>query len=336
MSSLRPVDPLVPFVVEAGVLILDGGLATELEKAGFDLTNHLWSARLLKDAPEAILAVHRAYLEAGADCITAASYQASLPGFERVGLDERAAQALLRRSVELALQARDAFWSDPKNRVGRLRPLVAASVGPYGAFLANGAEYTGDYDLDEGGLVRFHRGRLRILEEAGADLLACETLPSAAEARALVSLLEERENTGAWLSFSCRDGERISDGTPFVEVVREIRGSRAVLAVGVNCTAPQHVEGLLRAAAGVTTKPLVAYPNSGEQYDARTKTWLGPSSGGDWAERGKAWHRAGARLIGGCCRTGPQHVNGLREALLGSGTRQGLELRPDGVGSGEP
>lgn len=316
MLSPHPADPLTPFLKDSGVLILDGGLATELEKAGFDLDHPLWSARVLKDAPEAIAAVHRAYLEAGADCLTTASYQASLPGFVREGLSPEAAEGLLRRSVELAASARETFWADPENRRDRKRPLVAASIGPYGAFLANGAEYTGDYDLDEAGLREFHRARLQILRETGADLLACETLPSVGEARALVSLLEEGRSVGAWLSFSGRDGERISDGTPFVDVVREFSPSPAVVAIGVNCTPPQHVEHLLQGAASATTKPLLAYPNSGERYEARAKAWLGTSSACDWGERGMAWRRAGARLVGGCCRTGPGHVRALRETLV--------------------
>lgn len=252
-------DPLAPFLVGGGTLVLDGGLATELEKAGFDLDHPLWSARVLLEAPEAIAAVHRAYLEASADCVTTASYQASPAGFRRVGLSEGEAADLLRRSVALARETRDAFWADSPNRVGRrLPPLVAASLGPYGACLANGAEYTGAYDLDVAGLVAFHRERFQLLAEAAPDLFACETIPSAAEARALLSLLRERETARAWLSFSCRDGERISDGTPFAEVVRLVDDHPQVVAVGVNCTAPEHVESLLRIAGSETAKPLVA------------------------------------------------------------------------------
>jgi homocysteine S-methyltransferase len=308
-------DLLSPFLAHGGVLVLDGGLATELEKAGFDLDHPLWSASVLKDAPEAIVAVHRAYLEAGADCLTTASYQASVPGFRRAGLSEEQARDMLRRSVLLADEARDAFWSDPANRAGRHRPLVAASVGPYGAYLANGAEYTGAYDLDERGLFAFHRERFMILADTEADLLACETIPSAVEARALLALLAERPSVRAWLSFSCRDGERLSDGTRLADIVREAGAHPQVLAVGVNCTAPEHVEALLRAAASVTVKPLVAYPNSGERYDPASRSWCGDGDEADWGERGKVWRQAGARLIGGCCRTGPAHVRALRNAL---------------------
>ena len=315
MSAAR--DPLSPFLAYGGALVVDGGLATELERAGFDLDHPLWSARVLNEAPQAIAAVHRAYLEAGADCITTASYQASVPGFRRAGLSDAEAVEMLRRSVRLAREAREAFWADPGNRAGRSLPLVAASVGPYGAYLANGAEYTGEYDLDEKGLLAFHRERFSLLAETEADLLACETIPSAVEARALLSLLAARPSARAWLSFSCRDGERLCDGTRFAEVVRQVGAHPQVIAVGVNCTAPEHVEALLRAAAPLTEKPLLAYPNSGERYDPGTRSWLGSSDEADWGERGKVWRRAGARLLGGCCRTGPSHVRALRAALAG-------------------
>jgi len=308
-------DPLAPFLSPDGVLVLDGGLASELEKAGFDLDHPLWSARLVHEAPEAIANVHRAYLEAGADCITAASYQATLKGFEREGRTRSEAEALLLRSVTLALEVRDSFWSEARHRAGRRRPLVAASVGPYGAFLANGAEYTGDYDLDEQGLREFHRERLSLLAGSGADLLACETIPSGSEARALSSLLAEPSGPDAWVSFSCRDGERLRDGTPLVECVAELAPIPHVRAIGVNCTAPEHVLSLLRAARRATRKPLVAYPNSGEEYDAPRRAWRGAASRESWGELGRRWRAAGARLIGGCCRTGPDEVRRLRAAF---------------------
>jgi homocysteine S-methyltransferase len=256
-------------------------------------------------------------LEAGADCITTASYQATLDGFRRAGATTAEAEALLRRSVELALGARDAFWSGLGGpaRAGRLRPLVAASIGPYGAFLADGSEYTGAYDRDLDGLVAFHRERMRLLLDAGADLLACETIPSALEARALARLLAEAPDARSWVSFSCRDGSRLCDGTPFADSVRAVAALPQVLAVGVNCTAPSHVEELLRAASAVTSKPLLAYPNSGETYDGAAKAWRGLSDPLDWSERARAWRAAGARLVGGCCRTGPDHVRALRGAL---------------------
>lgn len=308
---------LDPFLRDGGTLVLDGGLATELERAGFDLDHPLWSARLLSERAEAIAAVHRAYLAAGADCITTASYQATIPGFRRQGATDAEARRLLVRSVELALEARDAFWSGASGELGsgRTRPLVAASIGPYGAFLADGSEYTGAYDLGLDGLVDFHRERMRLLLEAGPDLLACETIPSAVEARALAVLLAELPDARAWVSFSCRDGSRLCDGTPFVDAVRAVSALPQVVAVGLNCTAPRFVLDLLRAAAEATGKPLVAYPNSGETYDAAARGWRGMSDPLDWGQRARVWRAAGARLVGGCCRTGPQHIRAVRAAL---------------------
>jgi len=305
---------LAPFLRDHGTLLLDGGLATELERAGFDLDHPLWSAWLLSERPEAIAAVHRAYLAAGADCITTASYQATIPGFRRSGATDAEARGLLIRSVELALRVRDEFRSGA-SETRRAHPLVAASIGPYGAFLADGSEYTGAYAIGHDGLVDFHRGRMRLLLEAGPDLLACETIPSVVEARALAVLLAELPDARAWVSFSCRDGARLCDGTPFVDAVRAVAVLPQVVAVGVNCTAPVFVEALLRAAAAVTDKPLVAYPNSGETYDAAARVWRGMSDPLDWGERARAWRAAGARLVGGCCRTGPDHVRAARAAL---------------------
>jgi homocysteine S-methyltransferase len=156
---------------------------------------------------------------------------------------------------------------------------------------------------------------MRLLLDSGPDLLACETIPSAIEARALGRLLAERAEARAWVSFSCRDGSRLCDGTPFADAVRSVAALPQVVAVGVNCTAPSHVEDLLRAAAAVTAKPLVAYPNSGETYDGAAKVWRGLSDPLDWGERARAWRAAGARLVGGCCRTGPDHVRAVRVAL---------------------
>jgi homocysteine S-methyltransferase len=276
---------------------------------------------VLRDAPEAIASVHRSYLEAGADVITTASYQATFAGFAREGLSHAEAGALIQRSVDLALAARDAHERSARVSAGPRR-LVAASIGPYGAFLADGAEYTGAYDRDEAGLVEFHRERLHLLARSGADLLACETLPSLTEGRALARLLEEAPGIPAWLSFSCRDEAHISDGTPFAECIRALEAHPRIVALGVNCSNPRHVEPLLRSAAALTAKPLVAYPNSGELYDASKRSWRGAASSEDWGASGLRWRAAGARLIGGCCRTGPGHIRALRAALDGE---------PDGI-----
>jgi len=309
-------DPIRPFLEQQGVLVVDGGLATELEVRGYDLSDELWSARLLQDDPEAIQELHLDYLRAGADVIISASYQATVPGFMGRGLTETEAQGLIRRSVALTRKAVGAFWSEEEKRRGRLRPLVAASVGPYGAYLADGSEYTGDYGLDEEALLAFHRERWHILVGGGPDLMACETIPSAVEARALARLLPETPEMPAWFSFSCRDGRHLNDGTPFVESVRRLDGLPQVVAVGVNCTAPRYIAELAAAAQAVTEKPVIVYPNSGERYEVRTKVWRGESMPDDFAQQSHRWKTAGARLIGGCCRTGPQHIKEIRRMVV--------------------
>ncbi|NUW31362.1 homocysteine S-methyltransferase [Nonomuraea sp. SMC257] len=284
-------------------LVLDGGLATHLETLGADLSDELWSARLLMEDPDLIRRVHADYFAAGANVATTASYQASIPGFLRRGASVAQAERLIRLSVELAAQARDEAGGG----------LVAASVGPYGACLANGAEYTGDYDLGEEGLLAWHRPRWEILASAGADLLACETIPSYAEARALARLLKETPGLKAWVSFSCRDGEHISDGTPIREAAALFTGDPQVVAVGANCTAPRHVPGVIASLSGGL--PVVVYPNSGETWDAANRRWLGLTDPVEYGQAAKEWERAGASLIGGCCRTTPDHIRQIRTHL---------------------
>jgi len=311
-------SPLAPLLEAQGVIVLDGGLATELEARGEVLDDELWSAKVLQEHPEVVRQVHLDYLRAGADCVVSASYQATFEGFARQGLTGRQTESLLRRSVSLALEAREAFWVENRDP-GRLRPLVAASVGPYGAFLADGSEYTGDYGLDRDRLREFHRRRLEVLADSGADLLACETIPSIAEAHALCDLLGSADGTPAWLTFSCRDGERISDGTPFVEAVEVALACPRVIAVGVNCTAPGLVSGLL-ASLGKIPKPLVVYPNSGERWDAVGKRWTGAELAVDPVALCSDWRALGAEVLGGCCRTGPARIAAMRARLLPSAT----------------
>jgi homocysteine S-methyltransferase len=306
-------NPITPFLQKQGVLILDGGLATELERRGADLSDSLWSARLLLDDPALIRRVHLDYYWAGADCSTSASYQATIPGFIGRGLSADDARALIRRSVRLVIEARDAFWTIEENRGQRLRPIVAASVGPYGAYLADGSEYTGNYDLDEAGLVAFHRERWAILAGTEADILACETIPSFAEARALARLLEVTPGVYAWFSFSCRDGQRINDGTPIAECASYLSAFERVAAIGINCTPPRFIPDLIRVVAAVTDKPIVVYPNSGETYDPSTKSWLGEADPSSFGTFSREWRKLGGGLIGGCCRTTPDHIRQISD-----------------------
>lgn len=319
-TRISPENPLFerrPDGAPASVLILDGGLATALEARGHDLDDPLWSARLLIENPDVVRQVHTDFLAAGADVVATVSYQASLPGFAARGIPGDEGVVLLRRAAELAVEARDAFWRVPVNRAGRRRPLVAASVGPYGAFLADGAEYTGDYAVDEGALHDFHRERWHLFADGPADLLACETIPSLPEVRVLLRLLRETPDRWAWISVSCRDAGHLADGTPVGEVARLCDGVPNLAALGVNCTRPRYVEPLLQELARHTDTPLLAYPNAGEDWDADAREWRGSAESVDWGGAAKRWVSAGAAGVGGCCRVGPETVRSMREALSG-------------------
>ena len=283
------------------VLISDGGLATELEARGNDLSDALWSARLLVDAPQEIVAVHTAYFRAGAMIATTASYQASFDGFTARGIGRDDAARLLRRSVELAGAARD--------EVGGRR-WVAASVGPYGAALADGSEYRGRYGLSVAQLQRWHRPRLEVLAGAGADVIAVETVPDVDEAEALVNLIRDLR-VPAWLSYTIA-GRCTRAGQPLSDAFAVAAGVPEIVAVGVNCCAPDDVLPAIGLAAQ-TGKPVIVYPNSGERWDGRRRSWVGPTRFS--AQRAKRWMCAGARIIGGCCRVGPAAIAEVARAV---------------------
>jgi homocysteine S-methyltransferase len=277
------------------VLITDGGLATELEARGHDLSDDLWSARLLVDAPDEIVAVHCAFFRAGASIATTASYQASFDGFAERGIGRSDAARLLRRSVELARAARD--------EVGGQR-WVAASVGPYGAALANGEEYVGRYGLSVAQLADWHRPRMEILADSGADVLALETVPDVDEAEALVGLVHEL-GVPAWLSYTIA-GTTTRAGQPLADAFAVAADVPEIVAVGVNCCAPDDVEHAVRVAWETTGKPVIVYPNSGERWDGDRRTWVGTSG---WsAGLAPRWVAAGARIVGGCCRVRPSDI----------------------------
>jgi homocysteine S-methyltransferase len=294
-------------------IVLDGGLATELEAQGFDIGTELWSAGLLQSNPEAIVAAHLAYLEAGAEIIISASYQASHMGFASLGLSERQAEDLIISAVELACTARQQFLdAHPETS---FTPVVAASVGPYGAAIHDGSEYTGDYKVDEDMLRKFHEGRLRLLDQSGADVLACETIPNFSEARVLYDLLAHVE-LPAWVSFSCRDDRCISDGTSLQDVSKIFREHPRVLALGINCTAPHLIASLIgEIKQAAPDKAIVVYPNSGETYEVEDNSWHGNVSSVECADEANSWLSAGAIIVGGCCRVGPDHIAAIRNIL---------------------
>jgi homocysteine S-methyltransferase len=301
-------NPITSILNDYPALVIDGALATELERRGCDLKDDLWSARILLEQPEVIKQVHLDYFKAGADCAITASYQATLEGFQKRGLNEKEAISLIQKSVKLASAARDEFWADEFNHVGRAKPFVAASVGPYGAFLADGSEYRGNYGLGEKELMDFHRPRMRALIEAGADMLACETIPCLIEARSLAKLLEEFPNSIAWFSFSARDERHISEGQIFADCVKELEQHSQIAAIGINCTSPKYIPSLIREARQGTEKPVLVYPNSGETYSPEKHNWNGDPVIDSFGEHAREWYEAGARLIGGCCRTTPEDI----------------------------
>jgi homocysteine S-methyltransferase len=287
------------------VLVTDGGLATELEARGHDLSDALWSARLLTDAPAEITSAHVAFFRAGAVIATTASYQASFGGFAAAGLSRADAARLMRRSVELARTARAEVADDGTAR------WVAASVGPYGAALADGSEYRGRYGLSVAELVAWHRPRLEVLAEAGPDLLALETVPDVDEAEALMAAIGQ-VGIPAWLTYSIQ-GEQTRAGQPIAEAFAIARDVQQVVAVGVNCCAPADVPRAVAVASEVTGKPVIVYPNSGEQWDARRRVWAGRSEFLAW--RPEQWVAAGARIVGGCCRVRPADIAEIARAV---------------------
>ncbi|MDN7242532.1 homocysteine S-methyltransferase [Planococcus sp. N028] len=301
-------NPINQILTNFPIMVLDGAMATELERYGCNLNDRLWSAKIVMENPELIKKVHLDYFQAGADCAITASYQATIQGYQERGLTEEEAIGLIQKSVQLAAEARDEFWSQLKDKSTRPKPLVAASVGPYGAFLSDGSEYRGDYSIGEDELVAFHKDRIRVLADAGADVLACETLPCLAEAKAIIKVLKDFPEVYAWFSFSAKDGYHISDGEKISSCAEWLDGEEQAAAIGINCSAPQFIESLIKEAKSRSSKPIIVYPNSGEEYDATSKTWNEELQKNTFSSNTQRWHEAGAQIIGGCCRTTPEDI----------------------------
>lgn len=311
-------------ISDLDVLVLDGGIATELEKLGHSLDDALWSARLLDDAPEDVMAVHRQYLQAGADIITTLSYQATVEGFVRTGCSEDSAEELIRSSVRLAKSAITSHLDLEGGSPSRCETIVAASVGSYGAFLAGGEEYTGDYSVSQAELVAFHKKRWDLLAGTEPDLMLCETIPSYPELEAIIEVTESSRNSmpgdshalPVIVSFSCTDGGHIADGTPIEKCARRIETS-LLDGMGVNCVPPSWTDDLIQRMREELTKSVLVYPNSGEQFDAQSKQWVGHSDPVDFEKSAERWVALGASIIGGCCRTTPATVQSIARACAG-------------------
>lgn len=282
------------------IVVIDGGLSTALEEMGHDLSDDLWSARLLRDDPEAIVEAHRRYVEAGAEIVISSSYQASIPGFMASGLSKQQAKMLITSSTELARRGVDG------------KALVAASVGPYGAYLSDGSEYTGEYGLTLSELLNWHAERFELLVSTKPDLLAIETIPCLTEVGALAPLLEASK-VEAWVSFSCAEGGRMNSGEDVADAARAVEGIPNLMAIGVNCTSSENVGAALERIRTVSNLPLVVYPNLGRTWDGEARIWVGPSR--DWFDYLPEWFGLGVRVIGGCCGTRPADIARLRSLV---------------------
>jgi len=294
-------------------LLIDGGLSNELENQGCNLNHSLWSAKLLETNPEAIILAHLNYLKSGAQCIITSSYQASIPGFMAMGYDYAKAEALIVKSVALAEEAIKLFMESGFNSN---KPLIAASVGPYGAYLADGSEYNGNYGITDEKLREFHLQRIRLLDDSSADFFAFETIPSFQEARILAEILMEVKKS-AWLSFSCKDEDHMNDGTDIKQCAEYFAKHPKIFAIGINCTAPKYISGLIKSLKTRSgSQKIIVYPNSGEAYNAESKSWMGLSDPKLFVEMAKEWIRLGTDILGGCCRIGPEHIKSLGEILF--------------------
>lgn len=294
-------------------IIIDGALASELQRRGCDLNDSLWSAKVLIEQPDLIRQVHYDYFKAGADCATTASYQASPLGFAKKGISLDESIKLIKKSVELAQQAKEQYLT----QIGKNKPLfIAGSVGPYGAYLADGSEYTGNYQLSEEEFIEFHQIRIQALIDAKADILACETLPNFAEIKALVKVLKQYPTMTAWFSFTLKDANHLSDGSPLKEVIDYLNNVDQVVSVGINCIALEEVTAALTVLQTLTRKPLIVYPNSGEQYDPTTKQWhKNHQHNCTFKNQLPTWLKLGAKLIGGCCQTTPKDIAEIADYL---------------------
>jgi len=293
-------------------LLIDGGLSNVLEEQGCDLNHPLWSARILESEPESIIQAHYAYLKAGAQCIITSSYQASIRGFTDGGLDLASAEALILKSTILAKTAIERYKASEDSDS---KPLIAASIGPYGAYLGDGSEYHGNYGVSDEVLRTYHVDRISLLANSNIDFFACETIPSFQEAKVIAKIISQF-NKSAWISFACKDEEHLNDGTAIAKCAAFFADQPKFFAIGVNCTAPKHISGLIKLIKQYSgIKRIVVYPNSGEAFNANSKTWLGIVDPKQFISMAKEWITLGADIIGGCCRIGPDHIRSLGNIL---------------------
>ena len=288
-------------------LLIDGGLSNQLEAQGCNLNHTLWSAHLIEQNPDAIIEAHLAYLQAGAKCIITSAYQASLPGLLKAGYSQSQAEQIIRKTVELAEAA-------IKRSKRSEKIYIAASIGPYGAYLADGSEYRGDYGISDQNLKSFHKGRIELLDQTNADFFAFETIPSLQETRVLTELLQHTKKS-AWLTFTCKDESQLCDGSTIDDAIDIIKDHPKLFAVGINCTAPQNISALIKKIKTHCEKRVIVYPNSGDHYDIEIKRWHHASDPIPFRDMAQQWLELGVDIIGGCCQIGPQQINQLNDLI---------------------
>ena len=314
MSNNTMTNTIEQILKNRKIMIIDGSMSTALEKLGANLNSKLWTAKALEVSPALVKQVHLDYFRAGADCGITCSYQATIPGLMENVCTREEAEQLIARSVEIFREAREEWWEAEGRAAGREWPICLAGIGPYGAYLADGSEYRGNYGVSDDILLGFHRRRMEILHEAGADILLIETQPSLHEALLEAGIAEEL-GADYWISFSCRDGKHIWEGDLIRDCARVLsEGHPHLRMIGVNCTKPEYIESLVRELRAGTDLPVGVYPNSGEIYDPETKTWHGAKDGRDFGEYAFAYMKAGASAVGGCCTTVQYHVDKVVEA----------------------
>ncbi|MBL1057471.1 homocysteine S-methyltransferase [Ligilactobacillus salivarius] len=292
-------------------VVLDGAMSTPLERLGADTNNDLWTSKALIDNEELVYEVHKMYFEAGADLIITDTYQANIQAFEKVGYSEKEARNLIKKAVKIAQKARD----DYENRTGK-HNYIAGTIGPYGAYLANGSEYRGDYELSTKEYQQFHLPRIEELVTTGVDILAIETQPKLDEVLAILELLKKKyPQQKVYVSYTLSDDDTISDGTSLPRAIHALEDYSQVIAVGINCVKLELVEPALKNMKEITDKHLIVYPNSSAVYDPKSKTWSQPKTSATFEELIPNWYEAGARIIGGCCTTGPKEIKAVADFI---------------------
>ena len=294
-----------------GIMVIDGSMATALEALGANTKSSLWTAAALAQQPELVKRVHLDYFRAGADCGITCSYQATIPGLTAHGYTEEEAEKIIADSVKIFLEAREEWWNEEGETAGRAYPVCLAGIGPYGAYLADGSEYRGEYGVSDQTLYDFHRRRMQILAEAGADVLLIETQPSLHEALIEAEIAEDL-GTDYWISFSCRDGRHINEGDLIRDCAAELsEGYPGLKMIGVNCSKPEYIASLIHEIRNASDIPVGVYPNSGLIYDPVTKTWTAPEGVLDFGSYALEYMKAGASAVGGCCTVGPQQIRAV-------------------------